>query len=335
VKILGVKVDNIDLKQAIRKVERWLKSGESKIFTIVTPNPEIVVQAQRDKKLRKILNSADLAIPDGVGLVWASRLLSEDSSGMSFFSTQNSPPDVHRGRSDSDLSNIPADKDNPTGNIATNTIQSKNDGWPQSESSLAQTVESSKKLYPSESSYSLGENLGEAGIIDETAPGVKLMEELCRVAAEKGWGVGLYGGRGKVAEKALDKLQKEHPKLKGWFCAPPELKITQLAPHVRGLMSKILRRKTRLLFIGLGAPKQEYLIKAIYDLRFTIYDSIVVMGVGGAFDEISGRVRPAPAWVSRIGIKWFWRLFWQPWRLKRQLRLIKFIYLVIREKYLT
>ena len=56
------------------------------------------------------------------------------------------------------------------------------------------------------------------------------------------------------------------------------------------------------------------------------------MGVGGAFDYISGRVPRAPRWVRSIGFEWLFRLLIEPWRIKRQLVLLEFVWLVIKEK---
>ncbi|KKR93879.1 MAG: Glycosyl transferase, WecB/TagA/CpsF family, partial [Candidatus Levybacteria bacterium GW2011_GWA2_41_15] len=58
------------------------------------------------------------------------------------------------------------------------------------------------------------------------------------------------------------------------------------------------------------------------------------MGVGGAFDFISGKVHRAPKFVRGLGLEWLFRLAIQPWRIKRQVALIKFTALVIKEKLL-
>ncbi|MFC1617922.1 WecB/TagA/CpsF family glycosyltransferase [Patescibacteria group bacterium] len=68
--ILGTKIDVIDFDQALKQVEIFLQRGR---HHVVTPNPEFVLQARKDKKFREIVNSADLAIPDGFGLVIASQ----------------------------------------------------------------------------------------------------------------------------------------------------------------------------------------------------------------------------------------------------------------------
>lgn len=68
VDVLGVKIDDVSENGALDLVKSWLK-GNGKHY-IVTPNPEFVVKAQNDPEFKKVLNEADLAVPDGVGLNW-------------------------------------------------------------------------------------------------------------------------------------------------------------------------------------------------------------------------------------------------------------------------
>jgi N-acetylglucosaminyldiphosphoundecaprenol N-acetyl-beta-D-mannosaminyltransferase len=87
VNILGVLIDNLSKSEVLKKVEQFLindsqsqrpslirANGRIQHY-IVTPNPEIVVAAQKDKEFLEILNRADLAVPDGVGLIFASQYL--------------------------------------------------------------------------------------------------------------------------------------------------------------------------------------------------------------------------------------------------------------------
>lgn len=73
VKILGIKIDSLNKRDIVRLVEEKIKNREK--FFIITPNPEFLVAASRNRKFKKILESADLAIPDGVGLIHASVIL--------------------------------------------------------------------------------------------------------------------------------------------------------------------------------------------------------------------------------------------------------------------
>ena len=73
VNVLGVLIDNVDHNEALEKVEGFIADGKK--HYIVTPNPEQVIYAQNHPGFKKILNEADLAVCDGVGLLWASRFL--------------------------------------------------------------------------------------------------------------------------------------------------------------------------------------------------------------------------------------------------------------------
>lgn len=73
VKILGVRIDAVNFRESCDMIEEWLASA-SGTYVLFTPNPEICVRAARDETYREILNSADLALPDGVGLLVVGRL---------------------------------------------------------------------------------------------------------------------------------------------------------------------------------------------------------------------------------------------------------------------
>ncbi len=73
--ILGVKIDNLDENEILEKIEGFLNSSKQSYLT--TPNPEFLVQAQEDKEFNKILNQADISIPDGIGLILASLFLGQ------------------------------------------------------------------------------------------------------------------------------------------------------------------------------------------------------------------------------------------------------------------
>ena len=75
VEILGVRIDNLTMEEALQKVDGFLKDGHQ--HYIVTPNPVFLVKAQKDKEFKEILNLADLAVPDGIGLVFASWFLGQ------------------------------------------------------------------------------------------------------------------------------------------------------------------------------------------------------------------------------------------------------------------
>ena len=86
IKILGVKIDPVTMKEAVHRAEEFLNDGAQ--HYVVTPNPEMVIDAQKDPEFMKILNEADLAIPDGIGLIKISKILrlalKEKVSGVDF-----------------------------------------------------------------------------------------------------------------------------------------------------------------------------------------------------------------------------------------------------------
>jgi len=229
--ILGVKIDNLDRKEILEKIEEFLE--DNKQHYIVTPNPEFLVKAQSDKEFKKILNKADLSVPDGIGLVFASWFL----------------------------------------------------GQP----------------------------------IKERTAGVDLMEEICKKAAQEKWPVLLLGAEKGVAEKAVENLRKKY---KG-------LKIIEIRTVLE--MTSFCKRTSfqglSLLFVALGAPYQE---KFIYNNLKKMPSVKLAIGVGGAFDFISGKTLRAPKFLRLIGLEWLWRLILQPWRIRRIFRaVIKFPWLVV------
>lgn len=72
IKILGVKVNNTTIPETIKILENFILSGKS--HQIVTLNPEIVISAQKNPEIKEIINNAELVIPDGIGLLWATKI---------------------------------------------------------------------------------------------------------------------------------------------------------------------------------------------------------------------------------------------------------------------
>ena len=70
INILGINISTLNKKNVLEKIEQFLNDGKQ--HQIVTPNPEFILNARKDEEFFYILNKADLAIPDGVGLKFAS-----------------------------------------------------------------------------------------------------------------------------------------------------------------------------------------------------------------------------------------------------------------------
>jgi len=139
--------------------------------------------------------------------------------------------------------------------------------------------------------------------------GVDLMKSLCHAAAERNVAVGLYGGTDSSLSLLRSKLSDCYPNLKiAIAIAPPfrDLTAKELCNH-----AEIIERSgVRLLFVGIGCPKQEKWM-AFQSTRIRA----VMIGVGAAFDFIGGVTKPSPAWVHPMGLEWLYRLIREPRRL--------------------
>jgi N-acetylglucosaminyldiphosphoundecaprenol N-acetyl-beta-D-mannosaminyltransferase len=154
------------------------------------------------------------------------------------------------------------------------------------------------------------------GCVDATRVyGPDLTVYLLERAAAVGLPVGLYGGTPQVLKKLVMEIKGRFPKLRvNYAWSPP---FRQLTPQEdQSVVDAINRSGTRVLFIGLNTPKQDYWMAAHRDRVKT-----VMVGVGAAFDFIAGAKPQAPRWIMRIGMEWSFRLLTEPRRLwKRYLR---------------
>ncbi|KKR00373.1 MAG: teichoic acid biosynthesis protein, N-acetylglucosaminyldiphosphoundecaprenol [Microgenomates group bacterium GW2011_GWC1_39_12] len=153
-------------------------------------------------------------------------------------------------------------------------------------------------------------------------PGIDFMQDLVRMANKNNWTIGFVGGWNGVGKKALVVLQSSYVNLHGWAITPEETDEQKLAKH-------IVDSNTRIVFVGLGAPKQEEYI----DILKKQCKKVVFMAVGGSFDMIAGVTPRAPDWIQKIGLEWLYRLFREPWRWKRQLAIWSFIVRVVLERF--
>ena len=158
----------------------------------------------------------------------------------------------------------------------------------------------------------------------ERVTGIDLVYSLCRVAAQKGYRVYLLGAAPGIAKAAGENLINEYPHLN--ICGTHHGYFTPLEHDF--LVTEIKKRAPEILFVGLGAPKQEYWIKE----HLQELDVPVCIGVGGSFDVIAGLKKRAPAVFIKLNLEWLYRLASEPKRLKRQLVLPKFIIAVIKQR---
>lgn len=159
--------------------------------------------------------------------------------------------------------------------------------------------------------------------IVERVTGYDLMLDLFKEAHHLNKKIYLLGSKQEVIEAAVDKITKDYPGIKlvgfhnGYFDLGDET-----------ILHSVLNSKADMVFVGLGFPRQE---KWIVDyLKHA--DNGLVMGIGGAFDAFTGKVKRAPKFFIKMNLEWFYRLMKQPSRFKRMLVLPKFLVAVHKEK---
>lgn len=159
--------------------------------------------------------------------------------------------------------------------------------------------------------------------VKERVTGFDLMHRLLEQGEKRRWKAYLLGTSQEIIEAAAEKLQLQYPQVKivgyrNGFFGPDEdeaivEEIRSLSPH--------------LLFVARGMEKEDW--NAHYKERLGVS---FIMGVGGSFDIVSGKLKRAPVLFQKLRLEWLYRLLQEPSRYKRMLALPKFVVKVIRNK---
>jgi len=151
--------------------------------------------------------------------------------------------------------------------------------------------------------------------LKEKVAGVDFSGRLMDVLAAEGKTLYLLGSKPGVAEAAAEKMIAQHPGLS--VCGTADGYFQDEAPVV----DKINEAGADVLFVCLGAPKQEFFMaRHREDLNVSL-----MAGLGGSLDAYAGTVKRAPRWMIRLNLEWFYRLVKEPKRLGRMMCLPKFI----------
>lgn len=220
------------------------KKGNADTVLVFTPNPEQLVMAEEDQDFNKTLLQADILVPDGMGLVWASKILAKNS----------------------------------------------------------------------------------ADVIKERIPGRFVVASLLRFASREKLSVLLIGGRDYSTTKEVTVEGATISWLEGYE------KVIEPSPiEEQTLLENLRKIKPDLVFVAFGAPHQEKWLVA--HKKILQQSGVkVAMAVGGSFDYLLGKVPLPPDFMSKNGLEWLFRLITQPWRWRRQLKLINFVILVWKMK---
>jgi N-acetylglucosaminyldiphosphoundecaprenol N-acetyl-beta-D-mannosaminyltransferase len=208
------------MNAALERIEAFVDEGGHHL--VATVNPEFVMRARRDREFARVLEAADLCLPDGTGVVWAAR---------------------RQGCS-----------------------------------------------------------------MREPVAGTDLLPPLAALCARRGFRLFLLGAAPGVAGELAARLRVDNPGLEvdAHSGDPVETSDDETLRLIR-------EHRTQVLLVAFGAPKQELWIDRLGQRS----GASVAIGVGGAFDYLTGRVPRAPEWMRSVGLEWLHRLAHQPWRIRR------------------
>jgi N-acetylglucosaminyldiphosphoundecaprenol N-acetyl-beta-D-mannosaminyltransferase len=158
--------------------------------------------------------------------------------------------------------------------------------------------------------------------------GPDLLLTACAYGLERGWRHHFLGGSPETMERLAANLRERFPGLQiaGQIC-PPFHPLS--AQEDKDIVAEVNTSKVDILWVGLGSPRQEIWMHA----HLGKVNAPVMVGVGAAFDFLSGKKRQAPRWVQRIGMEWLFRFFSEPNRLwPRYRQYPKFVLLVLLQQ---
>lgn len=164
--------------------------------------------------------------------------------------------------------------------------------------------------------------------IRERVAGIDLMEKLVKTSFHKNYKIYLLGAQEDVvsalAKKYIERYGEEIIAgfRNGYFTKEQE----------KDVMREIAHSGANMLFVAISSPKKENLL---YQYKNELRNVNFIMGVGGSFDVISGKVKRAPLWMQKSGLEWFFRFLQEPKRMWRRYLVgnTKFIALVLKEKF--
>ena len=163
--------------------------------------------------------------------------------------------------------------------------------------------------------------------LKERVAGIDLMTNLVNLAHEKQYKIFFFGAKEQSVKFVVDKYTKQYSSniiagyRNGYFKKEEEQDIAK----------EIANSGANILFVAISSPTKE---NFLYENKKLLEKVNFVMGVGGSFDVVSGKVKRAPLWMQNSGLEWFYRFTQEPRRMWKRYLIgnIKFILLVIKWK---
>lgn len=157
--------------------------------------------------------------------------------------------------------------------------------------------------------------------VSEKIAGIEVVEKLLSIYEKENKGIFLLGAKEEVIVDTYKSIQVKYPKLNitgynnGYFDID----------NCDELIDRINEGNPEAIFVAMGCPRQEKFIRKYFDKL----NCKVFMGIGGAFDVISGKSNRAPRWMINCGLEWLYRVIKEPFRIKRLAVIPKYILKVI------
>ncbi len=228
VPIADLLIHDVDPDETNSLLLSWLSNPGPGAYYVCTPNVDYVVRSRRNERFRDAINAADLRVPDGMWIVYASRLA----------------------------------------------------GRP----------------------------------LRASVTGRMLLPRLAAHCRDDSRSVGIVGAAEGVAARAAARLVAQYPGLVVRHAISPPMGFQVGSTADSEILAALKKDPVDLLFVALGAPKQEIWMQEHRD----DLPGTVLIGVGAGVDIFAGRFREAPRWMTRVGLEWLFRLAQEPRRLGRR-----------------
>ncbi|WP_293297950.1 WecB/TagA/CpsF family glycosyltransferase [Allomuricauda sp.] len=164
--------------------------------------------------------------------------------------------------------------------------------------------------------------------LKERVAGIDLMVNLVELAHKKKHKIFFFGAKEEVVKKVVDRYSNEYSSeiiagyRNGYFKKEEEQSIAK----------EIGESGAHILFVAISSPTKE---NFLYENRTLLRKVNFIMGVGGSFDVVAGKVKRAPIWMQNAGLEWFYRFMQEPKRMWKRYLIgnSKFIFLVLKERF--
>lgn len=164
--------------------------------------------------------------------------------------------------------------------------------------------------------------------LKERVAGIDLMQNLVVKAYQNNHKIFFFGAKEDIVKKVVDTYSAKYTSKiiagyrNGYFDKKEEKSIAK----------QIADSGANILFVAISSPTKE---NFLYHNRDVLSNVNFIMGVGGSFDVIAGKVKRAPVWMQNIGLEWFYRFVQEPKRMWKRYLVgnTKFILLVLKERF--